>query len=210
MDFTGHDNLIRDEAALEALYGASSAGAIAKEIDTIHPHYRSMIEASPFMVLATSGPEGLDCSPRGDPAGSFVHVLDEKTLLIPDRRGNNRVDTLHNLVADPRIGLLFLIPGVGESLRVNGKAAISVEPALLARFAVGDKPARSVIVVAVETVYYQCPRAAVRADLWNPDKFVARDSLPSSGTILADLSDQRLGGADWDRTRDETVRATLY
>ena len=201
--------IIRDEAALQALYGGGNAASIAKEIDHIHPHYRAFIEASSFVILASVGPDGLDASPRGDEAG-FVVVQDARTLLIPDRRGNNRVDTLHNLVADPRIGLLFLIPGVGESLRVNGTATISVEPALLARFAVGDKPARSVIVVAVETVYYQCPRAAVRADLWNPDKFVARAALPSSGTILADLSDQQLGGADWDRTRDETVRATLY
>ena len=201
--------IIRDEAALQALYGGGNAASMAKEIDHIHRHYRAFIEASSFVILASVGPEGLDASPRGDEAG-FVLVQDARTLLIPDRRGNNRVDTLHNLVADPQIGLLFLIPGVGESLRVNGTATISVEPALLARFAVGDKPARSVIVVAVETVYYQCPRAAVRADLWNPDKFVARAALPSSGTILADLSDQQLGGADWDRTRDETVRATLY
>jgi len=201
--------IIRDEAALRALYGGGNAASMAKEIDHIHPHYRAFIEASSFVILASVGPDGLDASPRGDEAG-FVVVQDARTLLIPDRRGNNRVDTLHNLVADPRLGLLFLIPGVGESLRVNGIATISVDPALLARFAIGDRPARSVIVVAVETVYYQCPRAAVRADLWNPDKFVARAALPSSGTILADLSNQQLGGADWDRTRDETVRATLY
>src|SRR5580692_9420812 len=115
MDVSIHQNLIRDEAALEAIYGESSAGAIAKEIDYIHPHYRAMIEASPFVVLATSGPEGLDCSPRGDPPG-FVHVLDEKTLLIPDRRGNNRIDSLRNLIADPRVSLLFLIPGCGETI----------------------------------------------------------------------------------------------
>jgi len=201
--------VIRDEAALLALYGGGNAASMAKEIDHIHPHYRAFIEASSFVILASVGPDGLDASPRGDHAG-FVAVADERTLLIPDRRGNNRVDTLHNLVVDPRIGLLFLIPGVGESLRVNGKATISVDPALLARFAIGDKPARSVIVVAVETVYYQCPRAAVRADLWNPEKFVARAALPSSGTILADLSANALGGSEWDRTRDETVRTTLY
>jgi PPOX class probable FMN-dependent enzyme len=201
--------IIRDEAALLALYGGGNAASMAKEIDHIHPHYRAFIEASSFVILASVGPDGLDASPRGDHAG-FVAVADERTLLIPDRRGNNRVDTLHNLVIDPRIGLLFLIPGVGESLRVNGKATISVDPALLARFAIGDKPARSVIVIAVETVYYQCPRAAVRADLWNPEKFVARAALPSSGTILADLSANALGGSEWDRTRDETVRATLY
>ena len=120
MDAISDDGLIRDEANLNALYGESSAGAIAKEIDYIHPHYRAMIEASPFMVLATSGPEGLDASPRGDPAG-FVHVLDDKTLLIPDRRGNNRIDSLRNIIRDDRVALLFLIPGVGETLRVNGQ-----------------------------------------------------------------------------------------
>jgi len=201
--------LIRDQAALSALYGSGNAASIAKEIDHIHPHYRAFIEASSYVVLATVSAEGLDASPRGDAAG-FVVVEDAHTLLLPDRAGNNRVDTLHNLVADPRIGLLFLIPGVGESLRVNGRAAISVDPALLARFTVGDKPPRSVVVIHVETVYYQCPRAAVRAQLWNPDKFVARSALPSSGTILADLSAGELGGAEWDRTRDATVAATLY
>ena len=203
------DYLIRDEAALSALYGSGNAASIAKEIGYIHPHYRAFIEASTYLVLATCGPDGLDCSPRGDAAG-FVVVEDEHTLLLPDRAGNNRVDTLHNLVVDPRIGILFLIPGVGESLRVNGTAAISVDPALLARFKVGDKPPRSVVVITAETVYYQCPRAAVRAELWNPDKFVARSALPSSGTILADLSAGQLGGAEWDRTREATVRATLY
>src|SRR5271168_1622880 len=133
MDAISNDSLIKDEAGLSALYGESSPGAIAKEIDYVHPHYRAMIEASPFMVMATSGPEGLDVSPRGDPAG-FVVVEDERTLLIPDRRGNNRADSLNNLIGDPRIALLFMIPGVGETLRVNGQAEISVDPELLARF----------------------------------------------------------------------------
>ena len=113
--------------SLNTLYGEICAGAIAKEIDYIHPHYRAMIEASPFLVLATCGPEGLDTSPRGDPAG-FVHVVDDKTLLIPDRRGNNRADSLRNIIRDPRVALLFLIPGVGETLRVNGTAVISTDP----------------------------------------------------------------------------------
>lgn len=202
-------HIIRDQAALSALYGRGNDASMAKEIDHIHPHYRAFIEASTYVVLATVGSDGLDASPRGDAAG-FVVVEDAHTLLLPDRAGNNRVDTLHNLVVDPRIGLLFLIPGIGESLRINGRAAISVDPALLARFKIGDKPPRSVVVITVETVYYQCPRAAVRADLWNPDKFIARAALPSSGTILADLSAGRLGGSEWDRTRDATVRATLY
>lgn len=209
MDAIAGDDLIRDEAALTALYGEPVAAAIAKEVDYLHPHYRSMIEASPFMVLATSGPGGLDVSPRGDPAG-FVAVEDDRTLLIPDRRGNNRVDSLRNIVHDPRIALLFLIPGVGETLRVNGRATISVRPALLERFAFRGRLPRSVIVVQVEAVYFQCPKALVRSDLWNPEKHVARRSLPSSGTILADISAGRIGGEQYDREYPERLRRTLY
>ena len=133
-----------------------------------------MIEASPFMVLATSGPEGLDCSPRGDPPGSFVHVLDDKTLLIPDRRGNNRIDSLRNIMRDDRVALLFLIPGVGETLRVNGRASISVAPELIGRFPFRGTLPRSVIVVRADRVYFQCPKALVRSDLWNPEKHISR------------------------------------
>jgi len=201
-------HLIRDEEALCELYGHGSPASLVKEVDHVHPHYRAFIEASSFVILATSGPDGMDASPRGDPAG-FVLVENDRTLLMPDRRGNNRVDTLHNLVADPRIGLLFMIPGIAESLRVNGTAVISVDPALLGRFPAQGKPPRSVIIVNVETVYFQCPRAAVRADLWNPAKFVERSKLPSNGTILADLSGQQSYHAR-DATREQTVRATLY
>jgi uncharacterized protein len=210
MDMNFENNLIRDEATLEALYGASSAGAIAKEIDYIHPHYRAMIEASPFMVLATSGPEGLDCSPRGDPAGSFVHVVDDKTLLIPDRRGNNRIDSLRNIIRDGRVALLFLIPGVGETLRVNGRATISVAPELIGRFEFRGTLPRSVIVVRAESVYFQCPKAIVRSELWNPDKHVSRKSLPSTGTILADITAGTVGGEQYDREYPERLRSTIY
>jgi PPOX class probable FMN-dependent enzyme len=206
---TAEAHLIRDEATLEALYGTPSAPAVAKEIDHIHPHYRAMIEASPFMVLATVGPEGLDCSPRGDPAG-FVHVADEKTLLIPDRRGNNRADSLRNIIRDPRVALLFLIPGVGETLRVNGRAVISTDPALLARFEFRGTLPRSAVVVTADSVYFQCPKALVRSDLWNPDKRLERSRLPSSGTILADLTKGAVGGAQYDRDYPERLRTTIY
>lgn len=209
MDAIATDHLIRDEATLAALYGEPSAGAVAKEIDYIHPHYRAMIEASPFMMLATSGPGGLDCSPRGDPAG-FVHVVDDRTLLIPDRRGNNRTDSLKNIIADPRVALLFLIPGVGETLRVNGRAVISVAPDLLARFPFRDTLPRSVIVVTAERVYFQCPKALVRSELWNPEKHISRKTLPSSGTILADITAGRVGGEQYDREYPERLRTTLY
>src|SRR5580698_4578709 len=202
MDMISGDNLIRDEAALEAIYGESPPGAILKELDYIHPHYRSMIEASPFVVVATVGPEGVDCSPRGDPAG-FVHVVDDKTVLIPDRRGNNRIDSLRNIVRDDRIALLFLIPGVGETLRVNGRAAISVAPELIGRFPFRGTLPRSVIVVTAERVYFQCPKAIVRSELWNPQKRIDRKALPSTGTIMASITAGQLGGAAYDRDYPE-------
>jgi len=206
---TTETHLIRDEATLEALYGTPSAGAIAKEIDYIHPHYRAMIAASPFMVLATTGPEGLDCSPRGDPAG-FVHVVDERTLLIPDRRGNNRADSLRNIIRDPRVALLFLIPGVGETLRVNGQAVISTDPALLARFEYRGTLPRSVILVTADRVYFQCPKALVRSELWSAEKHIARSSLPSTGTILADITGGTVGGVQYDREYPERLRTKIY
>ncbi len=202
-------HVITDVATLERLYGAPSEASIVKEVDHVHPVYRKLIEASPFAVLATCGPGGLDASPRGDGPG-FVAVEDEKTLLLPDRRGNNRTDSLRNIIADPRVALLFLIPGIGETLRVNGRASISVDPALLRRFAVEGKEPRSVLVIAVETVYFQCSRAVLRADLWNPEKHASRSSLPSTGAILAALSNARIGGESYDRALPERVKATLY
>jgi hypothetical protein len=197
-------------AALEALYDQSPAEAsILKETDRIVPVYRALIEASPFAALATRGPEGLDCSPRGDGPG-FIRVSDEKTLLLPDRRGNNRIDSLRNIVRDPQVALLFLIPGLGETLRVNGRAAISTEPALLESFSVGGKAPKSVLVITAEAVYFQCARAVVRSDLWNPQKHVARSSLPSAGQILAALSRNGFDGEAYDRALPERQRTTLY
>jgi PPOX class probable FMN-dependent enzyme len=210
MDAFTTDTLIRDEAGLAAIYGESSPAALSKEVDYIHPHYRSMIEASPFMVLATCGPEGLDASPRGDPTGSFVQVLDEKTLLIPDRRGNNRIDSLRNIVRDNRVALLFLIPGVGETLRVNGRASISIAPELIERFPHKGTLPRTVIVVHAESVYFQCPKAIVRSELWNPDKHIPRKALPSTGTILADVTAGMINGEQYDREYPERLRTTIY
>ncbi|HEY6430536.1 MAG TPA: pyridoxamine 5'-phosphate oxidase family protein [Acetobacteraceae bacterium] len=209
MDAIEHTHLITDAAALEALYGEPSPAAVLKEVNHIHPHYRAFIQAAPFITMATSGPGGLDVTPRGDPAG-FVEVADETTLLIPDRRGNNRADSLRNLIHDPRIALLFLIPGVGETLRVNGRAVISIDPDLLARFPAQGKLPRSVIVVRVESVYFQCPKAIVRSDLWNPDKRIPRSALPSTGTILADLTRGQVGGADYDKAYPQRLKETIY
>ena len=203
------EHILNDLAALERLYGKPAEGSVIKEVDYLHPHYRAFIEAAPFLVLATSGPGGLDASPRGDSAG-FVAVEDEKTLLIPDRRGNKRVDSLRNLLVDDRVGLLFLIPGIAETLRVNGRAAISVDPALLARFSVEGKAPLSVLVVRIESVYFQCSRAIVRSGLWDAERQIERAALPSVGTILADLSQHRLGGEAYDRELPERVRTTLY
>ena len=200
---------ITDVATLERLYGAPSGAAVEKEIDYIHPHYRRLIEASPFVVLATSGPGGLDTSPRGDPKG-FVTVEDEKTLLIPDRRGNNRVDSLRNIIADPRVALLFLIPGVGETLRVNGRAAITTDPALLERFAMDGRLPRSVIVVHVETTFFQCSRAIWRSKLWEVSEHIERKSLPSLGTIVSDVSHSRIEAATYDNGLYERLKGSLY
>ncbi|MBF9233125.1 pyridoxamine 5'-phosphate oxidase family protein [Microvirga alba] len=195
--------------ALEALYGEAGEASIVKETDRIVPVYRAFIEASPFAALATRGPEGLDCSPRGDGPG-FIRVQDEKTLLLPDRRGNNRIDSLRNIVRDPQVALLFLIPGIGETLRVNGRAVISVEPSLLASFAVDGKAPKSVLVITVDSVFFQCSRAIVRADLWNPDKHLSRKAVPSAGEMIAALSQDRLGGEAYDRALPERVKTTLY
>src|SRR3984893_3414453 len=191
-DASSH-HLVTSIEALESIYGAPSGGAVVKEIDHVNGHYRAFIEAAPFCAMATSGPGGLDCTPRGDPPG-FVRVKDEKTLLIPDRRGNNRIDSLRNLIADPRISLLFLIPGCGETIRVNGRAVISIDPALCESFIFAGKVPRSVIVVTVDRVYFQCAKAIVRSKLWDPAAYVDRASLPSAGTILADITKGALGG----------------
>jgi len=195
--------------ALNALYATPYGPSIAKEIDHISPHYRKLIEASPFLVLATNGPEGLDCSPRGDPPG-FVRVLDERTLLIPDRRGNNRIDSLRNIVRDPRVAVLFLIPGVGETMRVIGRAAISTDPELTASFVMNGKAPTCVIAVEVERAYFQCPKAIIRSKLWDPAQHVERSSLPTSGMILEEITEGRIGGAAHDRAYPERVKETLY
>ncbi|MEZ5787244.1 MAG: pyridoxamine 5'-phosphate oxidase family protein [Xanthobacteraceae bacterium] len=194
---------------LEAIYGFPNEASTVKEVDRITPHYRAFIEASPFVILATSGPEGLDCSPRGDIRG-FVRVHDEKTLMLPDRRGNNRIDSLRNIVRDPRVGLLFLIPGADSTLRLNGRARLTTDAGVLAAFAVKEKAPRSVAVITVDTVFFQCARAIVRSDLWNAAKHVDPQTLPSAGEILAALSDNRVGGVDYDRAWPERAKQTLW
>lgn len=200
---------ITSEAELDNLYGEPVPAAVVKEIDHISDHYRPFIEKSPFVVIATVGPEGLDCSPRGDPAG-FCRIQDSRTILIPDRRGNNRIDSLRNIVRDPRIALLFMIPGIGNTLRVNGHGEIRTDPELLASFAMGDKLPRSVIKVTAERVYFQCPKAFVRARLWDPAAHVPRSALPSGGEILAGLSKGAIDAPSYDAAYPKRMEETIY
>ncbi len=202
-------SIINTVEELEAIYGLPKESSTAKEIDWISAEYRALIEASPFAVLATSGPEGLDCSPRGDKPG-FVRIQDERTLLLPDRRGNNRVDSLRNIVRDGRAGLLFLIPGSGTTLRVNGRAELSIEARLLQSFAVDGHAPRSVMVMTVEAIYFQCARAIVRSGLWDSGSQVDPKSLPTPGKILAGLTEGRVGGQVYDDEWPGRAAKTLW
>ncbi len=196
-------------AQLDAVYGKPTERALVKELDHLNADYQAFVRASPFVVLASVGEEGLDCSPKGDPAG-FVHILDERTLAVPDRPGNNRVDNLRNILADPRVSLLFIIPGVGETLRVNGRATISIDPALLARFEMRGKLPRSVIVVEIDAAYFHCSKSIVRSALWSPEAQVARTSLPSPGQMHHRLSGGVVDGAAYDRELPQRTEAGLY
>jgi uncharacterized protein len=206
----GASHTLTTMAELEALYNEPPHGpAVVKEINHINQTYRKLIEASPFFALATCGPDQLDCSPRGDPAG-FVRVLDEKTIAVPDRRGNNRIDSLRNLIHDPRVALLFMIPGVNETLRIIGRAKICTEPQLCASFTMQGKAPRAVLLISVDRVYFQCAKALMRSKLWDPATKVDRSTLPTSGAILAEITDGKMGGPEHDRTSPERVKATIY
>ena len=194
---------------LEAIYGPTNDASTVKVADHVTPLYRIFIEKAPFAALATIGPEGIDCSPRGDLPG-FVRIHDPRTLMLPDRRGNNRVDSLRNIVRDPRVSLMFLIPGSGNAVRANGRAYLSIDPELLASFKVEGKAPRSVMVMNVEEIYFQCARAIVRSDLWNPDKQVDPKMLPTAGQILAEMSENKVGGAEYDRIWPERAAATMW
>jgi hypothetical protein len=195
---------------LEALYGEPGEASTAKVADHVTPDYAATIAASPFLALATAGPEWLDCSPRGDRSGELVRIADPRTLLLPDRRGNNRVDSLRNILRDPRVALMFLIPGWGNALRVNGRAWLDADPGLLASFAVGGKAPRCVVVVEVQEVYFQCARAIVRSGLWEPGSRVDPHGLPTPGRILAGLTAERVGGDAYDREWPVRAAATMW
>lgn len=195
--------------ALEALYGAASPRSLTKETTSLTAPYRLWLEQAPFFAIATAGPGGLDCSPRGDAVGGLVYVMDDHTVLIPDRRGNNRLDTLRNILADPRVGLLFLVPGINETLRINGRATLSTDPALIERFTVdGAKPA-TVIVVAIEAVYFQCSRALLRSRLWSSDQQRGYDTVPTPGQMLKAAAPE-IDAPAYDADLSKRLPASLY
>jgi hypothetical protein len=194
---------------LEALYSQPHERALRKEIPYINEDYRAFIEVAPFAVLATAGPEGLDCSPRGDAPG-FVRIVDERTLALADRPGNNRLDSLRNIIAEPRLALLFMIPGVGESLRVNGRGRITNDPQWLDSFAVEGKLPRTVLLIDVDSVYFHCSKALVRSKLWEPAQHVERSRLPSAGQIHRRINGAGFDAATYDREFAERVQTTLY
>jgi PPOX class probable FMN-dependent enzyme len=200
---------IEDPARLREVYGAPSERAVKKQLTRFDKHCRAFIARSPFLVIASSDPSGrCDASPKGDAPG-FVEVLDDETLLIPDRLGNNRVDTIGNLLARPGVGLIFFVPGINETLRVNGRARITTDPALLEPLAVAGKAPRSGILVAAEEIYFHCGKALIRSDLWNPEKHLRRSEFPSLGRILAD----QIGGVsveDSERLTAESYKTRLY
>lgn len=203
-------HIVATAEQLDALFDQVGPASYLKQTSFVHPHYRALIEASPFAVLATSGANGLDASPRGDFPG-FVVVEDEKTLLLPERRGNNRADSLHNIISDPRVALLFLIPGVGETLRVNGDARIVVAPDVLTRFAVDGREPKCVISIEVHAVFFQCARAILRSKLWEPVPAGRRpDAVPSAGTILAALSEGQIDSEAYDHALPARQLGTLY
>lgn len=204
------DHVVSSVEQLGTLYPPPNARALGKESRLVTPSYARLIEAAPFAIVATRGPRGLDCSPRGDPAG-FVRVLDDRTLVLPDRRGNNRLDTLRNLLYDNAIALIFLIPGMGETIRVRGTAVISTDPELIGAAAVSGIKPTTVVVVSVDRVYFQCQRAVVRARLWDPMARVDPSTLPTAGQLQrgAGLLDEAQA-ADYDATLDDYVASTLY
>ncbi len=201
-------HIIRSVADLDALYGETNPVSLRKEVPSLTPAYQRMLASSPFCAVATSGPGGLDCSPRGDPKG-FMRVLDERTVAFADRRRNNRLDTLRNLVEDPRIAVLFLIPGINETLRINGRAEISTEPALLQSFAIDGKLPKSIVVVSIDSVYFQCARALVRSHLWDSTRHVTRPAVPTAGQMTKD-ADATFDAETYDAALPGRQAATLY
>ncbi|PHM33092.1 pyridoxamine 5'-phosphate oxidase family protein [Xenorhabdus innexi] len=203
------DNIVTDITTLEQIYGKPSGASVFKETDHIHPAYRPFIEAAPFAMLATAGKDGLDASPRGDQPG-FIHIEDKKTLILPDRRGNNRIDSLRNILHDNRVALLLLIPGIGETLRINGRAEILVTPSILERFAHRNALPQSVLRITVDAVFFQCSRAIMRSGLWDASTQIDRSALPSPGYVLKALSKSEFDDVEYDAQLPQRLKDNLY
>lgn len=203
------DHTVTTLDALTALYGEVNPMSLAKETNALTPHYQKWIEAAPFFALASIGPGGMDCSPRGDHVGEVFAVLDNRTLAIPDRRGNNRLDTLRNIVHDPRVALMFMIPGINEAMRINGRATVSVDPDLIARFAINGKAPTSVIVVKIEAVYFQCARAMKRAKIWDANSLRSLGDIPSAGEMTKAVS-ENFDAKGYDEALQERQNSSLY
>jgi uncharacterized protein len=203
-------SIIEDIGEIREIYGEPNERAVKKQLVKLEQHSRAFIAMSPFIVMATCDAEGrCDASPKGDAPG-FVHVVDNETLLIPDRLGNNRIDSISNILQHPRIGLIFFVPGIRETLRVNGRAQITVDPELLEPTSVNGKLPRSGILVMADEVYFHCGKALIRSDLWNPEKHVARKDFPSLGVVIADQIGQRVDAKEAERATEESYVTRLY
>ena len=202
-------DIIEDPEQARELYGAPGERSVKKQLTRLDKHCRAFIARSPFLVIASADPSGrCDASPKGDAPG-FVQVLDDETLLIPDRLGNNRIDTIGNLLTRPGVGLIFFVPGINETLRINGRARVTIEAALLEPLAVNRKVPRSGILVTAEEIYFHCGKALIRSDLWNPEKHLRRSEFPSLGRILAD----QIGGISVEESEQltaESYKTRLY
>lgn len=199
-------SIVKTEAELDAIYGGVSEASLVKEIDFLSEGYQAFVTHSPFAILSTVGPEGTDASPRGDKPG-FVHIASPRELLMPDRRGNNRIDSLRNIVRDPRCSLMFMVPGNANVLRVNGLAEIDVDPELCARFDIDGKSPRSVVRLRIEKAYFQCARAIMRADLWGDHD---APHLPTPGQLMKEITNGSFDGATYDREWPARAKTSLW
>ncbi len=200
---------INDLDTLTGLYGSVNANSLAKETSQLTPTYRKWLEMAPFFALASVGPGGLDCTPRGDAEGLGLQILDDRTVVIPDRRGNNRLDTLKNIINDPRVALLFLIPGINETLRINGRARITVDPGLLDRFLYQGKKPVTAIIVDIDAVYFQCARALKRAQLWQNPSEATLQNVPTAGQMTRGALPD-FDAETYDANLEARHRETLY
>lgn len=204
------DHILRTEDELRAVYGSPAGRAAQKAIPKLDKHCRHFISLSPFLILSTAGGDGTaDVSPKGDPAG-FVHVIDDSTIAIPDRPGNRRIDSLVNIIENPDVGVIFLIPGVRETLRVNGKAEISTDPALLAKMEVQGKPPITAIVIHVEQTFLHCAKSIIRSRIWDEDMKIDRKTLPSLSRMIADQLNQEIDEAASEKALAEAYEKNLY